>query len=50
MPSDELQILKQIISKLLEHNPESVTELPQVFSDLDTGSSIDISGLEDSYI
>jgi hypothetical protein len=42
--------LKQIVTKLISQNPDSITELPQVFGDLDAGSSIDISGLEDSYV
>lgn len=31
VPCDELIILKQIVGKLLEHNPDAREELPQLF-------------------
>ena len=50
MHADEIQVLRQIIEKLLDHNRESRNDLPALFADLDTGSAIDISGLEDQYV
>ena len=48
--ADEIEILKQVVSKLLKHNPESEDSMPTLFKELDDGASIDISGLNDMYV
>jgi hypothetical protein len=39
-----------MVGKLLEHNPDTRDELPEVFSNLDGGSAVDISGIDDNYV
>lgn len=50
VPVDEVNILKKLVRKLLEHSDELSETLPSLFQQLDEGHSIDISGLKDTYI
>ena len=47
---DEIEILKQIVGKLLKYNSETEDSMPILFKQLDDGASIDISGLDDNYV
>ena len=49
VPCDEIIILKKIVSKLLEHDPEHEENLVSVFGSLDEGLAVDIAGVEDTY-
>ena len=35
---------------MINHDANAKDDLPALFADLDTGSAIDISGLEDQYV
>lgn len=39
-----------MVGKLIEHNPDSKDELPEVFGSLDEGAAVDISGIDDNYV
>eukprot|EP00347_Sterkiella_histriomuscorum_P011129 403373648 len=48
--NEDLYIIKKIIGKLVNHNHQSIEELPQLFEMLDGGYEVDLSGLQDSYV
>lgn len=49
VPVDEVNILKKLIKKLLQHNDDLEQTLPTLFQQLDSGHKVDISGLKDQY-
>ena len=47
---EDIYLVKKVLGKLIDHNHESINELPQLFEMLDQGFEIDLSGLSDTYV
>jgi hypothetical protein len=48
--AEEIDMVRKVIAKLIEHSHNSIKELPELFDMLDSGYEVDLSGIADSYV
>ncbi len=45
--AEEIDMVRKVIAKLIDHSHNSIAELPQLFDMLDSGYEVDLSGIAD---
>ena len=48
--AEEIDMVRKVIAKLIEHSHNSIKELPELFEMLDSGFEVDLSGISDQYV
>lgn len=48
--AEEIDMVRKVIAKLIEHSHNSIKELPELFEMLDSGYEVDLTGIADQYV